>query len=81
MSSLAAEFEPLAERVRFQADSFVVSLADGRELLVPYAWFPRLANATPEQRADYELLGDGIGIHWPQIDEDLSVGGLLRGTH
>jgi Protein of unknown function (DUF2442) len=81
MSSLAAEFEPLAQTVRFEADSFVVSLADGRELSVPYAWFPRLLEANPQQREDFRLIGDGEGIHWPQIDEDLSVAGLLRGTH
>ena len=81
MSSLPAEFEPVALSVRFEPDSFVVSLADGRQLSVPYAWFPSLLNARPEQRADYRLIGDGIGIHWPQIDEDLSVAGLLRGTH
>jgi hypothetical protein len=81
MSSLAAEFQPIAERLRFEENSFVVSLADGRELSVPYAWFPRLADATLEQRGDYRLIGQGEGIHWPHIDEDLSVAGLLRGTH
>ena len=65
--------------VRFDADSFVVRLADGRELSVSYAWFPSLLNASPEERADYRLVGDGIGIHWPRIDEDLSTAGLLRG--
>jgi hypothetical protein len=83
MSSLPVEFEfePLARSVRFETDSFVVSLADGRELSVPYAWFPTLLDASPDQRADYRLIGDGVGIHWPQIDEDLSIAGLLRGTH
>ena len=79
MSSLPAESEPLAVSVRFDADSFVVRLADGRELSVRYAWFPSLLNASPEDRADYRLVGDGIGIHWPRIDEDLSTAGLLRG--
>lgn len=75
-------YEPLALSVRFPDDErFIVSLADGRELSVPLIWFPRLFHATAEQRADYELLGRGDGIHWPQIDEDLSVAGLLRGTH
>ena len=81
MSSLPAEFEPRALKVRFEPESFIVSLADGRELSVPYAWFPSLLYASPEQRADYRLIGNGIGIHWPQIDEDLSTAGLLRGDH
>ena len=59
----------------------VVSLVDGRTVSVPLVWFPRLAAATSEQRKNYELLGDGEGIHWPDIDEDLSVDGLLKGTH
>jgi hypothetical protein len=63
MSSLAAEFERLAHTVRFEGDSFVVSLADGRELPVPYAWFPRLLEATPQQREDYRLIGNGVGLH------------------
>ena len=56
----------------------IVSLADGRRLAVPLTWFPRLAKATPGQLLNYELLGDGDGIHWPDLDEDLSVQGLLR---
>lgn len=71
--------EPSAERVTFDADTFTVYLNDGRSLTVPYVFSSRLAEATPEQRADYRLIGDGDGIHWPQIDEDLSVAGLLRG--
>jgi hypothetical protein len=73
------KFEARAQSVSFGADSFVVQLTDGRTLSVPYAYFARLADATPEQRAVYELMGHGIGIHWPLIDEDLSVAGLLRG--
>ena len=71
--------EPRAVSVAFETESFVVSLTDGRVISVPYAWFPRVANATPDQRVKYELIGCGRGIHWPQIDEDLSVAGLLRG--
>ena len=56
-----------------------VRLVDGRRLSVPVAWFPRLLPATPEQRGKSELLGDGDGIHWPLIDEDLSAEGLLAG--
>jgi hypothetical protein len=66
--------------VSFSHDEFSVLLADGRRVSVPLAWFPRLLGATPEQRANYEILGDGDGIHWPDVDEDLSVAGLLTGT-
>jgi hypothetical protein len=61
-------------------DGFDVLLEDGRRLYVPYAWFPRLLAATPSQRTNWRLIGAGIGIHWPDIDEDLSVEGLLHGT-
>ncbi|MEK6770104.1 MAG: DUF2442 domain-containing protein [Pseudomonadota bacterium] len=81
MSTLAVETHPLAQKVEFTADDLVVSLVDGRKVIVPLVWFPRLANATKSQLEKYELLGDGEGIHWPDIDEDLSVAGLLRGSH
>jgi hypothetical protein len=55
-----------------------VRLSDGREVSVPLAWFPNLRDATPEHRANWRLLGRGIGIHWPDLDEDLSIAGLLR---
>ena len=80
MSSLAVEPNPLARHVQVTDDELTVVLADGRRISAPLAWFPRLLRATPEQRADWELLGDGEGIHWPSADEDLSVSGLLRGT-
>ncbi len=60
------------------AESFTVQLTDGRAISIPYAWFPKLAEATGEQRAEYRLTGHGRGIHWPLLDEDLSVAGLLR---
>lgn len=60
-------------------DALLVSLADGRTLSVPLNWFPRLAAATPSQRAEFKLIGGGQGIHWPSLDEDISVTGLLRG--
>lgn len=81
MSTSAIEVHPLAQNVEFTDDDLVVSLADGRKVAVPLVWFPRLANATKDQLKHYELLGDGEGIHWPEIDEDLSVIGLLRGSH
>lgn len=71
--------EPLAVDVTFGDDAFRVALADGRELAVPLVWFPRLLDATPEQRRHWELIGGGEGIHWPDLDEDISVAGLLAG--
>ena len=61
-------------------DTITVSLADGRAVSVPLVWFPRLLTAAPAQRANWRLAGGGFGIHWPDIDEDLSVEGLLRGA-
>ena len=66
--------------VRFGEDTFSVDLLDGRTITVPYAWYPRLLHATVQQRANWEVCGAGYGIHWPDIDEDLSTEGLLRGA-
>lgn len=66
-----------AAQVRVSDTSLIVSLADGREISVPLSWFPRLANATPNERAHWELIGQGVGIHWPDVDEDISVPRLL----
>ena len=66
--------------VRFDEHSLIVDLMDGRTISVPLAWYPRLANAKPEERAKWEKCGGGYGIHWPAIDEDLSTEGLLRGA-
>lgn len=79
MSSLAYRVAPHAVAARCTSDELVVSLNDGRVLSVPLAWFPRLASATPEQLATFELLGEGEGIHWPDVDEDISILGLLEG--
>ena len=76
MSTLVAS-QPRARSVDFVEDAFVVHLQDGRSLTVPLEWFPRLRDATPEQRGRYELSGRGYGIHWPELDEDISVPGLL----
>ena len=81
MSTLAVETHALAENVEFTDNDMVVFLVDGGKVIIPIVWFPRLANATKSQRENYELLGDGEGVHWPEIDEDLSVAGLLRGSH
>ncbi len=80
MNSSAVEANPRAREVVVNEDELTVTLADGRRISVPLAWFPRLLHAQPEERQKFELLGDGEGIHWPSIDEDLSVAGLLRGT-
>ena len=61
-------------------DKVVVDLADGRSISVPLAWYPRLLHATPNQRDNWQIAGAGFGIHWPDVDEDLSVEGLLRGA-
>lgn len=66
--------------VRFDDHSLIVDLMDGRTISAPLAWYPRLANATPEQREHWEKCGGGFGIHWPDVDEDLSTEGLLRGA-
>jgi hypothetical protein len=63
--------------VEFSVDTLVVRLEDGRSLTVPLEWFPRLRNASPEQRDGWELIGRGVGIRWPTLDEDISVAGLL----
>jgi hypothetical protein len=76
MITLAPE-HPLAKSVEFAGGVMRVALEDGRTLEVPIAWFPRLREATPEQREDLRLIGGGIGLHWPQLDEDLSIRGLL----
>lgn len=65
--------------VRFEDDRLIVDLADGRTIAVPVAWYPRLEKATAAERANWEVAGAGYGIHWPDIDEDLSTEGLLRG--
>jgi hypothetical protein len=66
--------------VRFTDDTLAVDLLDGRTLIVPLAWYPRLLDASPEQRRNWELSGAGYGIHWPDLGEDLSTEGLLRGA-
>jgi hypothetical protein len=80
MDSSVPKTDPRIQHIEISDDTLSVDLADGRRLAVPLAWFPRLLHATQEQRNKWELLGDGEGIHWPEIDEDLSVAGLLRGS-
>ena len=80
MSSSVVEANPLARDVAVSADELTVSLVDGRRISVPLAWYPRLLHASAEQLAHWEILGNGVGIRWPDLDEDLSVAGILLGT-
>jgi hypothetical protein len=70
----------LAESVEFDDHMMHISLTDGRIISVPIIWFPILYEATPEQRAGYEIGGGGVSVHWPELDEDLSVANLLAGA-
>jgi hypothetical protein len=79
MVSLVLDPAPRAMAVECADDELRVSLTDGRRLSVPIVWFPRLAHATPAERANFELMGEGQGIHWPDVDEDISVVGLIAG--
>lgn len=79
MSTLTLETDPLATDIAVDGDALRVTLDDGRTLSVPIAWYPRLEKATAAQRANWRLIGLGEGIHWPDIDEDISVLGLLAG--
>ena len=77
MSTLVSE--PLAKQLRFDADTMWVELADGRTLGIPLAYFPRLLQAKPSQREQYTISGGGTGLHWDDLDEDISVTNLLMG--
>lgn len=79
MTSLTLNIEPIAESVETSDSELVVKLTDGRVLSAPLVWFPRLHNASSAKRDVYELIGNGVGIHWPELDEDISVAGLLAG--
>ena len=74
----AVRLDATAVDVRVMDDRILVVLADGRELTAPLAWFPQLADATAEQRRNWRLIGRGHGIHWPDVDEDISIASLLR---
>ena len=73
------EMNDFATDVELTDDELIVTLADGRAISAPLVWFPRLLNASAEQRKGWQLIGGGEGIHWPELDEDLSIAGLLRG--
>jgi hypothetical protein len=70
----------LAKSLEFDDAMMRVAFTDGRVLCVPLAWFPSLRAATPEQRSRYEIGGGGVGLHWPELDEDLSIAGLMAGV-
>ena len=80
MGILALRADERVTDVKFTKDALSVSLRDGRTITVPLAWYPRLLNATAAQRKNWRVAGGGYGIHWPDVDEDLSTEGLLRGA-
>jgi hypothetical protein len=80
MGILALKADERVASVSFSADSLIVALMDGRVISVPLTWYPRLLRATPEQLTHWKIAGGGYGIHWPELDEDLSTEGLLRGA-
>ncbi len=82
MNSLVIEIEEArAQRASVSNDSLTVDLIDGRTVIVPLSWYPRLWHGTPEERNNFEIIGEGTLIHWPQLDEDLSVSGIILGRH
>ena len=80
MATAAIKVEPLVVDISCTTDALRAVLADGREVIVPLAWFPRLRDATPEQRSHWRVIGGGVGVHWPDVDEDISAESLLA-TH
>jgi hypothetical protein len=80
MGILALAADERVKEVSFSEDALSVTLMDGRTITVPLTWYPRLLNASPQQRLHWEICGGGYGIHWVDIDEDLSTEGLLRGA-
>jgi hypothetical protein len=80
MSVIDDAADPRLIDVRVTDDEIIARLLDGRTISVPLAWSWRLSKATLEQRSNYEIIGDGQGVHWPDIDEDISVDGMLHGT-
>ena len=79
MTTLVLETEPVAVRVTVTEDKLTVDLADGRSLIVPLVWYPRLMHGSPAERQHWQLLGDGYAIEWPDLDEHIGVEGLLAG--
>jgi hypothetical protein len=80
MSIAVDVVEPRLMTVKVTDEEIIAYLVDGRTISVPLAWSWRLSEAAPEQRSNFEIIGDGLGIHWPDIDEDMSVEGMLHGS-
>ena len=78
--SIANSLEPKIKKISIDDDEIVADLMDGRTISIPLAWSWRLSEATEEQRNNYKIIADGIGIHWPDVDEDISAQGMLTGT-
>jgi hypothetical protein len=79
MTTLILETEPIASQVTVTNDNLIVDLADGRSLSVPLVWYPRLLHASPTERQNWQLLGDGYAIEWTDLDEHIGIEGLLAG--
>jgi hypothetical protein len=79
MTTLILDIEPLVAHVSIEQDKLMVELADGRSLYIPLEWYPRLTHASPAERENWHLLGDGYAIEWPDLDEHIGVEGLLAG--
>ncbi len=79
MTTLVLETEPLAAQIRITDDRLIVDLVDGRSLVVPLSWYPRLLHASQEERQNWQLLGDGYAIEWVDLDEHIGIEGLLAG--
>ena len=79
MTTLILETDPVAVDVSVTDKKLIVELADGRSLTVPLEWYPRLLNGTPEERQNWQMLGDGYAIEWPDLDEHIGIEGLLAG--
>ncbi|MEX0323735.1 MAG: DUF2442 domain-containing protein [Puniceicoccaceae bacterium] len=77
--SKSVETEALARRIEITDDNLIVELRDGRRISIPLEWYPRLQHAASDELLNWELLGEGKGIHWPELDEDISVEGVLAG--
>jgi uncharacterized protein DUF2442 len=79
MNTLMLERDPVAVNVEVTADKLIVDLADGRRLVIPLSWFPRLLHGSEAERRNCQLLGDGYAIEWPDLDEHIGVDGLVAG--
>lgn len=79
MSTLVIERDVIVQGIEFGEDAMIVLLDDGRSVSVPLAWYPRLNAGSVEERRNFEIIGDGEGIHWPDLDEDISVAGIIAG--